>query len=326
MPSPSSALTTLRPDLAGSLEEFNLAMDRQGFIGHRILPVLEVAEQAGVFGKIPIEQLLQTPETKRAPGGGYSRGKYKFTSDSWACEEHGHEEPLDDRQVRMYRNYLDAELVATQRALDAVLRNAEIRIATAIFNATTWTGATLTTAITNEWDDISNATPITDVDSACKKVWDLTGLWPNALILNKRVFKNLRRCDQITDTLAASGAGEPIKQASITEQMIAQCLDLDYVLVGGSGKNTAKKGQDVSLSPIWSDEYVMVARVATSNDIQEPCLGRTFHWGEDGSDVGGTIEEYRDETVRGNVIRCRHDVDEKVLYTECAHLLSNATT
>ena len=59
MPSPSTALATLRPDLGGSFEEFDLAMDRQGFIATRVLPVLEVAKASGVFGKIPIEQLLK---------------------------------------------------------------------------------------------------------------------------------------------------------------------------------------------------------------------------------------------------------------------------
>jgi hypothetical protein len=37
------------------------------------------------------------------------------------------------------------------------------------------------------------------------------------------------------------------------------------------------------------------------------------------------VESYRDEKVRGDVIRVRHDVDEIVLYPEAGHLLSNIT-
>jgi len=70
----------------------------------------------------------------------------------------------------------------------------------------------------------------------------------------------------------------------------------------------------------------MVCRVATGNDMREACIGRTFHWGQDGSSVGGTVESYRDEVVRGNVIRVRHDVDEVILYPQAGHLLSNVTT
>jgi hypothetical protein len=65
--------------------------------------------------------------------------------------------------------------------------------------------------------------------------------------------------------------------------------------------------------------------VAVTDDIREPCLGRTFHWGEDGSQIGGLMESYREEQKRSDIIRCRHDVDEKVLYTQMGHLLSNIT-
>ena len=58
MPSPTSSLATQRPDLSASLEEFDAAMDRQGFIGQRVLPIFDVAVQAGNMGRIPIEQLL----------------------------------------------------------------------------------------------------------------------------------------------------------------------------------------------------------------------------------------------------------------------------
>lgn len=325
MPSPSSSLATLRPDLGGSLQEFDLAMDRAGFIAHRVLPVFETMTQAGVFGKIPIEQLLQNRDTTRAPRAGYSRGDYTFTTDSYACQEYGAEEPVDDREAKMYANYLDAEAIAAQRAFDAVLRDAERRVSALIFNATTWTGAGLTTGITNEWDDLAAATPIVDVEAAVRKVYSGTGLWPNALIINRLVFRNLRNCAYIIDRIMSLGAGNPAKPSDVTTQMLSQVFDLPYILVAGGTENTADEGAAFVGAPLWSNEYAMVAKIATGNDISEPCLGRTFHWAADGSDVGGTVESYRDEKVRADVVRVRHDVHEKVLYTECAHLLSNIT-
>lgn len=326
MPSPSTSLTTLRPDLAGSLMEFDLAVDRAGFIGSRVLPVMEVMKQSGVFGKIPIEQLLQEREVTRAPGSGYSRGNFTFTTDSYACVEYGAEEPVDDREAQMYAEYFEAEQVSAQRALDAVLRAAEKRVADLIFNATTWTGSSLTTAVTNEWDDSANATPIVDVEAAVRKVYTNSGLWPNALIINRKVFRNLRNCDEVIERIQSAGAGSQTRATDITVQQLAEVFDLPFILVAGSTKNTAKEGAAASLSPMWSDEYAMIARICTSNDIREPGLGRIFHWGADGSSIGGTVESYRDDSIRSDLIRVRHDVDEKVLYTECGHLLSNITT
>jgi hypothetical protein len=326
MAQPSASLATQRPDLAASMEEFDLAQDRMGFIAQRVLPVVEVGAQAGTFGKIPVEQLLQTRDTKRAPGSGYARGTFKFEPATYATEEHGAEEPVDDRESKMYANYFDHEIVSTQRAYDAVLRNAELRAAALVFNATTWTGAALTTGITNEWDDIASAVPITDVAAAVVKVWSGSGLWPNALVINRKVFNNLRRCAQIIDAIRSTGAGSPTKQSDITVAQLAAVFDLRHIIVAGGAQNTGKEGAALTVAPTWSDEYAMVCKVAESDDFREPCIGRTFHWGEDGSEIGGLIETYREETVRGSIVRVRHDVDEVVLYAAAGHLLSNVTT
>ena len=325
MPAPTSALTTLRPDLASFLE-YDLESDRLGYVASKVFPVIDVASQAGVFGVIPVEQLLQQRTTARAPGSGYSRGNFTFTTSSFACEEHGAEEPVDDRQAKMYREYFDAEQVATLRAFSAVLRNAERRVADAVFNATTWNGAALTTGITHEWDDATNCVPITDVNAARNKVYDGSGLWANALIINKKVFHNLRRSSQVIDAIESAGAGDASKQSDITADLLARVFDLDYVIVAGASRNSAAEGAAATPTQIWSDEYAMVCRIATSADMAEPCIGRMFHWSEDGSSPGGTVESYRDEIVRANIIRVRHDVDEVVLYPQAGHLLSNITT
>ena len=188
------------------------------------------------------------------------------------------------------------------------------------------TGASLTTAITNEWDDATNAVPVTDVEAAVQNVYDGSGLWPNALIVNKKVFRNLRLCDQIRDRISSSGAGSSEAAGNITAQQLAEVFDLQYILVAGGSENTANEGQDASISQIWSDEYAMVCKVATSEDFKEPCVGRTCHWGEDGSSAGGTVESYYEPASRSDIIRVRHDVDEIVLYPEAGHLLSNVTT
>jgi len=323
MPSPSTSLATLRPDLGASFMEFDAAMDAEGYIATRCLPVFNTMKQSGPFGKIPVEQLLKERDTARAPGAAYSRSKFTFTTDTFACEEHGAEEPVDDRESQMYSDYFDAEQISAMRARFDVLRSAEQRAAALLFNATTW--ASHTTAITNEWDDTANAVPVTDVEAAVQSIYAASGLWPNALIINRKVFRNLRNCAQIIDRSKSQGFMD-VRAGAINVQQLAQVFDLDQIIVAGGTKNTGVEGQTASLAPIWSNEYAMICKVATSNDIREACVGRTFHWSQDGSSIGGTVETYREENVRSDVVRVRHDVDEKVLFVEAGHLLSNATT
>jgi hypothetical protein len=140
------------------------------------------------------------------------------------------------------------------------------------------------------------------------------------------VFRNLRRCDEVTDMIASSGAGSSIEPSKITAAVLASVFDLRYVIVAGGARDTANEGQAVSISSIWSDEYAMVARIAETDQIEEPCVARTLHWGEDGSTIGGTIETYYEDQSRGDVCRVRHEVEEKIIFTEAGHLLSNITT
>lgn len=324
MPSPSSSLATQRPDLAASLEEFDLEMNQAGFVATAVFPVINVAKQAGNFGKIPIEQLLQERETARAPGTGYARGNWNFQPATYACQEHGAEEPIDDRERQMYADYFDAELIATRRAMSAVMVNAEKRVAAAVFNASTWTGSSLTTGVSTEWSTADSATPIADVHGAKQKVYDNSGLMANAAIMTWKVFENLRICDDITSLVKYQNYMDA-RSGKMSMEGVAAALGVERLIIAGGVKNTANEGKAASLSPIWDDEYCMVCRVATSNDFREPCIGRTFHWAGDGSQMDGRVESYREEQTRSDIVRVRHDVDEVNLYTEAGHLLSNIT-
>lgn len=324
MPSPNSELETLRPDLA-TFEEFDLEMQRRGYIASRVMPVFEASAASGKFGKLRLEDLIARSgmKTSRAPGGGYNRDEHKFTDASFATDEHGHEVPVDRREAKLYKSYFDAEMVATKKAYETVLSSQEQRVADLLFNATTF--ASQKSTVSTEWSTAATATPISDVETAVNAVADRTGIWPNALVINRKVFRNLRNVAEIIDRVNSSGAGSPSKPSDITTAMLAQVFDLDYILVAGNYKNTADKGQNASLSQIWSNEYAAVTKVATTNDMREPCFGRIIHWAEDGSEPGGTVESYYEAQTRSDVIRVRHDVDELLLYTEMVQLLDNIT-
>jgi len=320
MPSPTTSLATQRPDLA-SFFEFDLESDKAGYVATQVLPVIDVAKQAGNFGKIPLEQLLQQRNTKRAPGSGYARGNWTFLTATYSTEEHGAEEPIDDSEAKIYSDYFDVEQISTARAFSVVLRNAEQRVANAVFNGTTWGTAALKTTPAVPWATIATAIPLTDVEAAVQKVYDNSGLWANALVINKRVFRNLRNTAQVIDRIESSGAGSPTKATDVTIEMLKAAFDLEHIIVAGTSRNSAKEGQPATPEQIWSGYNAMVCRISESQDMRDPCIGRTFHWSEDGSQIGGAIETYRDETVRGDVVRVRHQTGETILYPEAGHLL-----
>lgn len=330
MPMPSTALTRL--DLSSTFTEFDLAASRMGFIGPQVLRPRLVGLQSADVGKLPIEALLQAPDTSRARGAGYRRGTFEFTKFNYSTNEFGWEEVLDERDLALYRDIIDAEGVSAQRAVDFVLRSYEVAVAAKVYDTSVWTGASLTTALTNEWDDKTNATPIEDIEAARLLIQAGSGLMPNALIMNRKQYHHLRNCDQMVNRIKYAGFDDP---KSLSRAAIAEMLELDMIIVAGGDniKNTAKEGQDVTTASIWSDEYMMLAKVATSDDPREPCVGRTFIWTGDGVGAAGTaeelavvIEQYREEKVRGDIYRVRTEHGLEIMYPQAAHLLSNAIT
>jgi hypothetical protein len=324
MAHPSAALTTLRPVLAGSMLAWDLASQMMGLIATRVLPAKSVAKPAGTFGIVPIKQLLQTPDTKRSPGSGYARGRFTFTQQAFACLENGYEEVLDDNEAQIYSDYFDAELIGTERARSMVLRSQEARAAAAVFNATTFAGAQ-TSAVAIPWTTFGTGVPITNVMAAAQAVWNASGLWPNAVILDRQAFRAAIQCQQVIDRVAAQGAGDRVRARDITAQQLAQCFDVDMVIIAGTPKDTANEGQAVTIASVWDKTQAMVARVAVTDDIREPCIGRTLFYNEDGADIGGAIETYRDEPVRGEIVRVRHQTQELIYYKEAGHRLTAVT-
>jgi len=321
---PSSSLTTLRPDL-GSMFEFSTEANIAKMVGYQILPIINTAKQSGTFGRIPSESLGKLDDVTRGKNGEYNRVNWNFTEDTFATKEYGLESSVDDRNSSLYSEFIDAEAATTRIVLHKVLAKAESRIASAIFNTTTFTGASLTTNISVEWSTIATATPITDVFNASQKVRDNCGEYANALVVSRKVWRNLIRCAQIIDSIRSSGAGQSTQAGQVTVQQVAEALDLQRIIIGDMSYDSAKEGQSTSFGDMWDDEYAMVCKLASTDMIEEPCLGRTFHWAGDGSQPGGLVESYDEVQSRSRVIRVRHEVQEKIIYPECGHLLTNIT-
>lgn len=320
MPAPATTVVSQRPDLVGSMEEFPIEAAMMGSIALQAAPVIDVSLQADTIGVIRIEEYLQEQETKRASGSGYKRDDFNFEDISYSCVEHGLEGVIDDRDRRRYKHLVDAELVQAKRKRLQVMLAAENRVSALLFNATTFSGQTtaMGTAITN----YASSTPVDKVETAVQAVYDRTGLWPNTLIMNRKNFRNLRHNAQVISRVSSSGAGDQARQGDITVNQLSQVFDLPNILVGGMATNSANRGQTASLASAWSDSYMMVCYLDQGSDHQAPSLARTFHWSEDGSQIGGTIETYREEQNRSDIVRVRHDVHEKVIYPELGQLIT----
>lgn len=324
MPFPKSGTTVDRPDLGMAVDEFKTDAPTLGLIGPQVMPALTVGKQASEYPVIPKEALLAEGDTRRAMRGFYNRSDWEFEMGFYATRENGWEEVLDDRERNLYQDQLNAELIATKRATGIILRNQERRIASKVFNATTFTAH----PVTNEWDDQANATPLDDIKTGKKAIRNACGMLPNTLIIAWSTLEDLKRNAQIVELLKYTFPGQDINSMSAAQ--LAHIFDIPKVLVGGAMRNSANKAQDATLADIWSNEYAMLTVTSDGEDLSEPCLGRTFVWNEEsGGGEGNTVvEQYRSESNRSDIFRVRHDTDERLIvsYNDAGSVQSNIAT
>ena len=321
-----SAIT--RPDLVFNIGEFNAEANRKRYAGLKILKPRIVGLQSAEFTCVPPGQLLaEDQDITRATRAAYKRDEFEFDKKDYKTHDHGVEEVIDDRESGIYRDLVDAENVSTGRALNKVSQRLEIEITALVTDTNVWTGSDLTTQVSTPWLDQLNADPIADVENARQKILDGCGMYPNTLVLGRKAFFNV--CQNINILNRFSGNGpDPV---IVNAQALQTILEVDHVVVAGGLKNTANRAQDAVFAPIWPDDLALLCKTAVSDDPAEVCIGRTFAWAEEAgyfsdAELIGIVEEYREENVRGSILRCRADWGPKILYSQCGHHLTGVLT
>jgi len=305
----------VRPDLGALAFEYSLNAASQGFIADLVLPPFYTPEATADYPVIPAEALLEVGDTARAPRTAYARGDWEWEFLKYLCSENGWEEPVDDVEAKLYRNYFDAETMATYRAMFMVLRSREKRVAARIFNTGMFEGH----AVGHAWNSYADADPRGDVVKGIDAMRLAIGLKPNALILDESILRQVSMCDAVIERVKYS---DP---SAIRGELTAPQLEAYFgvrIIPAGAVSNTAPKKKTKSIKPIWSPTMAMLGVVSSGGqDLREPALGRTFVWEEDSPDML-IVETYREEQIRSDIIRARQNTDECVQFTGAGYLLT----
>tara|TARA_R110000824_G_scaffold362783_2_gene550767 strand:- start:6686 stop:7684 length:999 start_codon:yes stop_codon:yes gene_type:complete len=316
----AETLGTPRPEIGDMLTEFDLEQNRAGFVGMKLAPVIDVPKGFGPFARLKLKDILRKRvDTSRGAGGSYGRDSAEFNKDSYTCEDHGFEEAVDLREAEFYDSWIDAEVLAAERARNMVLQDYESRVVT-LANA-----VTNTTAIGTDWKTTATCSPIDDIRTAKVKVRNRCGLMPNALCIEWEVFEHLRDCAQILDRVKQQTFRD-VTKSQVNADMIAGALGLEEVIVAGGMENTANEASTAVLASLWTADNGLLYVKNDSKDLKTPRWANTFHWSQDGSSMGQLVESYESAAIRSIVMRCRADTDEKQMYDECAELLTGLAT
>jgi hypothetical protein len=284
------------------------------FIAGKVAPIWNSRVKSGKYAAITRESLLKRNDGKRGPRGQYNRIDIGTEDKSFACVERGWEYPLGDDERAMYQSDFDAYYVSSQAGALQALINQEIAVASALFNTSTFTGASLYTDKSGSPWSTSSTDVVSHVQEAIDKVRANSGAVPNTIIMSYSQIANLVKNDDIQDRIKyTKGASNKTIINSLPD-----IFGVEKVLIGSGVYDSANEGLPSTITDIWSDDYVMVA--ITNPELIKPSIARTFLWVED-SPSNPVVESYREENTRGEIVRVRYHIDIQVCEPYFGHLL-----
>lgn len=296
------------------LTKIALAYKNEEYIADKIFTPMPVDKQSAkhfVYDK----GRFRINETLRAKGANSNEVTLKLTTGStYFCDDHALKQFVPDEDVDNAVIKGSPAIDAAENVTDMLLIDKEKALATYMANTANLTqNTTLTT--TDQWSDFVNSDPFEDIATAEDTIHASIMQRPNALILGKQVYDKLIRHPDLLDRVKWSAKGV------LTIDLLKSLFDVDYVLVGKAGYNSAAEGQDDSMSYVWG-KNAWLAYISPKKTGKFVTFGLTYQWKKMVvTKLRGSDEEDRE----GTYVRAGKDYyDQQPVTVLAAYLIKNA--
>jgi len=287
----------------------------------RMMTPLQMPGVSGGFLRVPYAATTQVESTNRVKGGGFRRGTWSPSDDTYRLRVRGYEEVVTPEDRSMYKNHITSlDALTAARAMDIMLRTEEAEGIAAMLNTTTRpvnTG-TLGHTVSVNWSTAASANGILDAKTAHANFRGNCGMAPNFVAMSWLAALELSCQAAVLARLT------PTSQPGMVQPLeyIAKALMVQEVIIVDEYKNTATEGQTVVLDNFWDDDYVFFGRKALSaDDPTEPCFARTLYCDDDM--LGGleTIRSYGEEPNLQDVFGAIQCIQQKNMDTKLGYLM-----
>ena len=296
------------------------------FMADKILTPISVKEQTGYIPKLPTSAGMKLLDLKREPRGTFQRGMWVWGASLYATFEYGYEEPIDNVEKLKNADIFNEEVVSTQIAEHQLKLAREKRVADAVYNTTTFTGAANTTTITEEWDDKTNADPYANITTGAAAMKTKCGAPRKTLhlLMNDVILRNIMRSDAVRSDIKYTKSIDELSEEN-QAALLTNFLGIKKIHVATSFYDTTNLGvEDATFSDIWSNEYMMLFVPApNAQSWKVPGLGRQPVWSKFAPDY--RVEAYDEPQTDSRIVRVR-EYRSEFINTKYGHLFTNCTT
>jgi hypothetical protein len=304
---PSNPLTDFVNESAG---------DSTAFKGLLLAPELPVSAMTGTYPKITVAkgELGRAANRRREPGTNFNRWQSSIDSGSLTLKQIGEEASIPDEIAMQWDDYFDIEALGAAEGLERLRRGHEMEVAAALMNASTFTATNSLVAY-----QIANKATINfpgDVLAIIRRL-KAKGTNPDTIVIPGVIYDVLIQSTLLQNFLVGSlGAGVNVNENTIQRGFAVN--GITSVIVTDSYVNQSDTGGD-TLTSIWSDDYVAVAKIGSGPLRNGGALRTAFY------DKAGPLfmaSQYRDEKVKSNIIRDEMISNVIVASTKAAELIT----
>lgn len=294
-----------------ALGNVSIKYSNDTFIADLIFPMVKVAKQTGKY-YVYDKSNLRIDKTARAAGSPANEIDFGVgPTGTFSCDDHALKGFVADEIQDQADAALNPLVDETETVTEKLFLDREQSLATLITNTANLT-QNVTLSGTTQWSDYSNSDPIGDVRTARTTVHQNTFRKPNTLIMGKQVFDMLVEHPQIIERIKYSQLGV------VSVELLARVFQVETILVGEAGSNTAAEGQADSLSYVWG-KHAIVAFIAPQVRLKQVTLGYTFTYSQ------RLVKRWRDEDREGTYVRIGNDnYVQKIVAATAGYLIKNA--
>ena len=279
-----------------------------GMIADQVLPIVPVMKQSDLFYEFAQGDLWRIPDTVRAPLTKSKMVGFNISSSTYFAKNYALAAGVAIEDAVNADAALRLRESKGRFILDLLTLDWENRLAALVIN-TSNVGTVAT--VSSLWSDHSNSDPVADFDAAIARIRDATGYLPTHAVIGWRAWQDLKRNSTLRALIfPAPGATQPTAGLLSTTQ-VANVFDLQQVLIGGTMRNTAAEGLDLTLADVWGP-HVFLYYSPGMPSRETPAYGYSFRWTGPGI-ANLSVEDLGfDKRLKGNILDVGFYQDEKV--------------
>lgn len=310
MPQPTLSEVFVDPSLTNL--SVNFVQDKEGYIAHRVFPIVPVDKPEGIYYVWSRDDLLRSDAKRRAPGTESAGKTMRLARQTYTTEQWSLHYDLPDELRSAQDDALALEQTSVEIVTEDLLIQRDVQWVTAYFTTGIW-GADVTPSPL--WNAAS-ATIVVDVLNEGNNIKTRCGRRPNKFVTTPDVWVVIKNDADIIDRIKHTQFGEA------TPAIVAELFEVDEVLIIDSIQNTAQKGATFAGAFLaTSDALLVYANPAPA--LNTPSGGYIFSWPEfddvrSAAEAGGAgIRTFRMEKLRSDRFEGTQQYEMNLVANSC---------